>query len=829
MTTTILRVRPLKNSSHPTRITSRLCKAGPVPLDALPGCRMIHRMTRQTPTSMRTSLTGLILTTLVTLCLWAGPPAPLSAQDHSAPTTWDGDWQSFWATGEAFLVLEQQGDTVFGTYQPGNGRISGTSRNGILNGIWTGEEEQGDFIFALSEDGQTFSGRYGSGDYWNGHRDTAEVRIRPDYWNATTPQATLRTIVTAGNDAQYHGREGQMRFVESLLYYEGPATDTSDRDRRRRALWHILDISTFRLWDSPVPGAEPTAGDELTFQIGPAGTSETYGLRFQLDERGTWHLIVPPNAQVQADLTRLLSARGFDSLEALELARANSPRMVMMEFILGAKDWNGTGDDRALRALDLDHVPRQLRKSEGALLTDFLKQTIDRIGFIYWQELPDDPNRPLPYTFYRHPLGDISLSPTDILSEDGRLMDRRWRFSRDTMAVIPTLYTALERMPLAPGLTATPPLSRFFATRQSVLAWRDGLRLRLLGMEIWQWIGLAAYLAAMTLITALALSISTRAQQARSTVAALAGRLSLPFGLLLAALLFLDGSDRLGLSLRAFGLVTALSAIFLILAGAVLSFRITTLIFDALMARATQTRGFTDEIVLSLAQGLLKLLVVLAALIACADVAGLPYEGVLTGLGIGGVALAFAARETVSNILGGAILLSDRPFKKGDMIEVGGTLAVIETVGLRSTRLRKLDDTMMIVPNTHLSEQIISNWGSRRKRKVQLTIGLTYDTPRDKLEAFVAGLMTTYTAQPSADPDNITIGIKSLGPHSIDIELWGHFHVFTYEAQMAAQQGLILDILSLADQLGVAIAFPTRTVHLAAPLAQPSPPNTASD
>jgi MscS family membrane protein len=762
---------------------------------------------------MRQPLQRLALMLLLSLGLSVMTGLPASAQS-TPDADWSGNWQSFWATGEAFLVLEQQENTVFGTYQPGNGRLSGSSRDGVLRGTWQDGREQGDFIFVMSHDGQTFSGRYGAGDYWNGHRDTAKVRLRPEYWNADTPQATLRTIVTAGNDAQYHGREGQVRFVDALLSYDGPATNTSDRDRRRRALWHILDMSTFRLWDAPVPPAEATPGDVLHFDIAPAGVSAVYQLRFVMEDNAEWRLTVPPNVALQVDLARLLDARGHKTLESLEMARAASPRMVMMNFILGSKDWTGEGDLRALRSLDLDHVPRQLRHSEGALLTDYLKQTIDRIGYIVWQELPDDPNRPLPYTYYKHPLGDITLAPTDVVAEDGSLLERRWRFSRKTMEVIPTLHAALDRMPLAPGLTQVPPLSQFFATRQAVLSRADGLRVTVLGMEMWQWIGLAGYLALMAATVGLLASFARRLDQRKTAPAVIAAGLMMPLGLMAVALLFLDGSERLGLTLRAFGMVSALSAMLLILAGAVLGYRLLSLVFGALMERALKTDAFTDEIVLSLAQGLLKLMIVVTAVIACADVAGLPYEGVLTGLGIGGVALAFAARETVSNILGGAILLSDRPFKKGDLIEAGGALAVIETVGLRSTRLRKLDDTLMIVPNAQLSDQIISNWGNRRKRQIHMVIGLAFETPRDKLETFVARLMSTYKAQETTDAENITIGIKALGPHSIDIELWGHFHVRTYKAQIAAQQALILDILSLAEEVGVTIAYPTQTLHL---------------
>lgn len=739
--------------------------------------------------------------------------SPLAAQDSRGG--WPGDWQTFWATGEAFVILEQRGSTVSGTYQPDNGRLTGTTQDGVLRGTWTEDDKSGDFVFVLSKDKDSFAGRFGSGDWWNGHRAAPAMVARPEWFRASTPQETLRTILTAGNDAVYHDSEGQIRWIEPLLRYEGPESDSSDKDRRRRALWHILDISTFRLWDAPVPAQTAAPGDETHFNISPAGTSARYTLRLRLSENGDWQLLVPPNPILQADLARLVSARGYDSLEALEKARAGSPRMAMMDFILGADTWHSGGEARALRRLNLDHVPHQLRRTQGALITDYLKQTLDRIGFIYWQEIPDDPDRPLPYRHYRHPLGDIAIAPTDILAEDGSVTGRQWRFSRDTAEVIPALHTALEKMPLAPGLIPTEPLSQFFITRLTVIRLAPWLQAPLLGMELWQWAGVGLYLAAMALVIVLALRLSRALRPAASGLGHLLGQMAVPVGLLMAALLFLDASKRLGLGLQGYGVISATSAVFVILGGAALAYRGVALISAVLMAKATQTRAYSDEIVLSLAQGLLKLLIVVGAVILCADVAGLPYEGVLTGLGIGGVALAFAARETVSNVLGGAILLSDRPFRKDDLIEVSGTLAVIETVGLRSTRLRTLDDTLMIVPNAQLSDQIISNWGSRRRRRVLMTIGLTYDTPRDRLETFVRRLHEVYAAQPDTDPDAITIGVKSLGPHSIDIELWGHFRVYAYDAQVAAQQALILDILSLAREVGVQFAFPTQTVHLA--------------
>ncbi len=158
--------------------------------------------------------------------------------------------------------------------------------------------------------------------------------------------------------------------------------------------------------------------------------------------------------------------------------------------------------------------------------------------------------------------------------------------------------------------------------------------------------------------------------------------------------------------------------------------------------------------------------------------------------------------------------MADRPFKRGDMIATEGELALIKNVGLRSTRLRTLDDSLLVIPNAQLSDKAIVNWGKWRKRRIILQVGLTYDTPREKLDKFVERLKEVYAEQPRADTSNFTVGLMQFGPSSIDIELRGYFHVYGYEAQVAAQHELLGNIIDLAANLGVSFAFPTRTVHL---------------
>jgi small-conductance mechanosensitive channel len=282
-----------------------------------------------------------------------------------------------------------------------------------------------------------------------------------------------------------------------------------------------------------------------------------------------------------------------------------------------------------------------------------------------------------------------------------------------------------------------------------------------------------------------------------------------------AAVILNSAISRLGLTQVGLPLVGSLAGTFLVVALALFAYRFVALVGGGVLARVQQTTSYVDEIAASLGTGLVKLLIVVGTIIAVADVMGLPYEGVLTGLGVGGVAIAFAARDTVSNMMGGGILMADRPFQRGDLIELDGTLATVEQVGLRSTKLRALNDTLLHVPNAQLSDRTIANWGKRRRRKVTLVVGLTYDTPRGKFDTFVRRLREVLLAQPPVDPDDVYVGLKDFGASSIDIEVLCHFRVFDYAAQVEPKHALMMDIIAPAEEVGVAFAFPTRVVHLA--------------
>ena len=738
---------------------------------------------------------------------------------RAQPADFSGDWQTYWRTGSAVVSLTQEGDRVTGSYQPDDGIIEGTVDGRVLSGTWEQPGASGRFVFALSEDGQVLTGRFGNGEYWNGFRDMSETGSGAWQLANGTPRETLRSLLLATNAAVYAGDAGALRKVSNLITYSGPSATAVQKAQRRAVMFNILDMSTLRIMDVPV-AAEASDEDTVRFDIGPAGISEKTTVEFKADAFGRWRVDLPTVEVLTAERDRLLEALGYESMAELDRARANSPRAVMREFVQGTNSWDEGGRERALAVMDLSAIPERLHDLEGPIYADFVKRIVDRIAYVIWQEIPDDPDRSVPYVYFQHPVGSVTIARVAEPSVDGGAPTDRWKISAETLSTAPELLAAMQDLPVIGGLEDPEPLSPFFRLRETVRTANPALVAQLGYLEIWQWLGFGATIIAAALAIGVVMAVMRAAGRMGPRLTSLR-RLAFPTGLLVAALIVNWSVIRLGVTQAGIPLIGALTGVFLVVALAYFAYRCVTLLGGWMYDTAKKTTSYVDEIATSLGTGLAKLLIVVGAIIAIADVVGLPYEGVITGLGVGGVAIAFAARDTVSNMMGGGLLMADRPFQRGDLIEIDGKLATVEEVGLRVTRLRGTDDTLLNVPNVQLSDRIITNWGRRRRRKLTMQVGVTYDTTRQQLDTFVQGLRDLLLNHSAVDPDDVYVGLQGFGASSIDIDLLCHLRVSDYAAQVEAQHKIVMDIIALAEESGVEFAFPTRTVHLAESLPSP--------
>lgn len=190
--------------------------------------------------------------------------------------------------------------------------------------------------------------------------------------------------------------------------------------------------------------------------------------------------------------------------------------------------------------------------------------------------------------------------------------------------------------------------------------------------------------------------------------------------------------------------------------------------------------------------------------------AGYDVAAVLAGLGIGGIALAMAAKDTVSNVFGGFTIFTDRPFTINDRIKVGGYDGSVSEIGIRSTRLRTLSGTLVTIPNSTFSATAVENVSEEPSRKVSLNLGLTYDTTPESMESAMKLLREITSANPNLE-ENVTVGFNRFGDSALNIMM---IYYITKGADIVETQTAVnMEILRRFAAEKLEFAFPTQTLY----------------
>jgi len=193
---------------------------------------------------------------------------------------------------------------------------------------------------------------------------------------------------------------------------------------------------------------------------------------------------------------------------------------------------------------------------------------------------------------------------------------------------------------------------------------------------------------------------------------------------------------------------------------------------------------------------------------------GYPVAGVLAGLGIGGLAIALAAQKTVENLFGSVALALDQPFRVGDFVRVEDFVGTVEEVGLRSTRFRTLDRTLVSIPNGRVADMRLESFSARDRMRLACTIGLVYGTTGAQTRSVLAGLERVLRAHPKIWADAVVVRFKELGASSLDIEVMAWFETPDWSEFQLIRQEVLLQFIEVVENAGTSFAFPTRTVHL---------------
>ena len=186
----------------------------------------------------------------------------------------------------------------------------------------------------------------------------------------------------------------------------------------------------------------------------------------------------------------------------------------------------------------------------------------------------------------------------------------------------------------------------------------------------------------------------------------------------------------------------------------------------------------------------------------------------LSGLGIGGLAFALAAQDTIANLFGSIVVAIDQPFKLGETVKVGANTGLVEDIGLRSTKIRLVDKSLVIIPNKLVSSEPIVNLSRFTSRRVEQVLTLTYDTTPAQLEAIVGEIRTLILAEPEVDPASVLVYFRDLSALSLDIWVVYVAKDADFAKHMALRQRLNLAFMRAVAAHGLVFALPISVLQL---------------
>jgi MscS family membrane protein len=470
-----------------------------------------------------------------------------------------------------------------------------------------------------------------------------------------------------------------------------------------------------------------------------------------------------------------------------------TPRSAMRGFMLAGRDSNWT---TAATYLDL----RDRGPDDGPRLARELRTVIDRKLAIDLDALSNDPagdandglaRRDLVGTIDA-PSGPVKLFLDRLNGPDGQ----QWKIARVTVAQIPKLWNAFGDGPHAEVLP-----DPFFD-------WR------LFDVQLWQWIGLllliVVAIVASWLLTGLLARLALlvvrgfKVQAEEPIVDAIVGPLRLVFAMVIVS----AGTPALWLALPVHQFVVSVEKAFTIVFITWILLRLT----DALarvMEQRWLARGQTAAIsVVPLGRRTVKVFIGTVALLALMATFGFNVTAIIAGLGVGGLAVALAAQKTIENLFGGVTLVADQPVRVGDFCRFGDRVGTVEDIGLRSTRIRTLDRTVVTIPNADFSAMQLENFAPRDRFLLSATVSVRYETTADQLRWVLVETKEMLLRHPKIDPDRARVRLIGFGTLGIDVELWAYVRTQDQNEFYAVREDVFLRLMDIVAASGTAFAVP---------------------
>lgn len=719
----------------------------------------------------------------------------------AAETSWDGKWHIFWKHGAMVMTLEQHGNDVNGTYEPMQGTVKGHIEDNKFHAVTTNENGTNNLTLILGQTGNSFFGNAATGEWITGIKVDADNEYNALIVDDSAPLHVLYSFLKLGNSV----RTGQYEALEKtlgLLYLD------EDQQKYYYGKKLVLAGMFFQTLDACTLEKHNfnrnVQGDHDSVIFNQVGTANTVKVDFiKTNDGGGWKIKVPSIEKMEKKLSSFMKAREQYEYNPNENLKLTNPRDTMRTFIEQYKRWNKNGKAYVISTMNLSTVDPAIWDWQAPLLSHYLLGVIDRLSEVVYQEIPNDPKSKRPYVHFHHPLGDIVIAPYEV---EGKT---RWQFTPETLETIEVLFEEIEHIPLKVPSSRLGENDLYFTLKNIAQSISPLLIKKFYDTSLWQiaLLALVVFLAGwisyfskwITLAVVKRFYLTKRWTDKMITLKFLR-----PVQILIFSLFLLYGAHQLGLSDFLFSIIKTFSHLLIVISTAWIVFSFIDIMIMLLNIRAKRHTSELDEIVLSLTRSILRIVVILSAVFIVAEILGIPYKTVVAGLGIGGLAFAIAAKDTIANFFGSAIIIADRPFKTGDKIKIGSDIGVITNVGIRSTQIRTIFDTLLTVPNNMITQEAIDNYTAREAMRVDTSFFLDLNVSKESLDDLDTVITKFLSENKSVDANKIILtGVHDYTKRGIEFSLSFFVKASTDMEYSDIRHRIITDLAQIIKDKGI--------------------------
>jgi MscS family membrane protein len=446
-------------------------------------------------------------------------------------------------------------------------------------------------------------------------------------------------------------------------------------------------------------------------------------------------------------------------------------------------------------------IPPNMSRAEAEVRAIQLKKVLDARGlYIPVASLSLEPN-------YRDPQGGSQVQPLTtfptLVIEQAK--DGRWLYSRNIVHETPKLYDAT--FSAIPGwLQARIPASM------------EG---PVFGLYTWQ----LAYLIFLGLLSLLSGLLAQRLVSERFLRIARRGRIELspevvrstrmPITIFAVGLVALWGIPDLQLGVQSSRFLLFVATGATSVAVVLVASRIVDIVANFFSRQAEATESKLDDQVIPLASRATKTAIWVVGAVAVIQNLGIDVTGLVAGVGVGSLAFALAAQDTVENLFGSVTIFTDRPFQIGDWVIIGGNIeGVVEEVGFRSTRIRTFTGSVVSVPNAKVANSTVDNMGQRKFRRVKTTLSVTYDTSPETLDQFVKEVRSLISTHPSVAESTKEVHFKGFGDSALEVMVYFFLDVPDWTTELSSKAEIYSEVIRIAERLNVEFAFPSVSLYV---------------